>query len=396
MAMAVVDPKTVQRAVEALLKWNNSKSQKPQLLEEDESLLLNLTMKKIPAKNRINAYKIPLPHSLHAETSEICLFIDDRPKASPTKEEAMKKIKSEGIPVSNLINLSKLKSDYLPFEAKRKLFDSYDMFLADKRIVPLLPRLLGKKFYKKKEKLPVPVDLTHKNWKEQIRKACASAMLFLRTGTCCVVKVARLSMSEEEIVENVMAAINGIAEVVPSKWGNVRSFHLKLSESLALPVYQALPDTKLKIEGVKNEEEDGAKKVAKDEKVGKKKKKGRIHEVRYMDAKDEDEVKSDDDDTEGRDSENEQMSHGELGKKKRKTGDLTEDGVLGELNGEKRLKVKNKDDLKQKKDGGKKENGIKKKAGESGGKKEKKESKVRKLKSGETKLKAKKNKQSIE
>ncbi|KAL5583585.1 hypothetical protein UlMin_016027 [Ulmus minor] len=232
MAMAVADPKTVQRAVVALLKWKNSKSQKAQLLEEDESLLLNLTLKKIPAKNRINAYKIPIPHPLHAQSS-------------PTKEEAMKKIKSEGIPVSNLLNLSNLKSDYLPFEAKRKLFDSYD----------------------KKEKIPVPKDLTRKNWKEQIDKACASAMLFLRTGNCCVVKVARLSISEEEILENVMAAINGIAEIVPSKWGNVRSFHLKLSDSLALPVYQVLPDTKLKIEGVKNEEEDEAKEVGKDEKV---------------------------------------------------------------------------------------------------------------------------------
>ncbi|KAL5578618.1 hypothetical protein UlMin_011060 [Ulmus minor] len=228
--MAMADPKTVQRAVVALLKWNNSKSQKAQLLEEDESLLLNLTLKKIPAKNRINAYKIPLPHPLHAQI------------------EAMKKINSEGIPVSNVLNLSNLKSHYLPFEAKRKLFDSHDVFLADKRI--------------KKEKIPVPVDLTRKNWKEQIDKACASAMLFLRTGTCCVVKVARLSISEEEILENVMAAINGIAEIVPSKWGNVRSFHLKLSESLALPVYKALPATKLKIEGVKNEEEDGAKEVA--------------------------------------------------------------------------------------------------------------------------------------
>ncbi|KAK9933644.1 hypothetical protein M0R45_020831 [Rubus argutus] len=92
-------------------------------------------------------------------------------------------------------------------------------------------------------------------------------------------------MSSEQIVENVVAAINGIVEIVPRKWSGVRSFHLKLLESLALPVYQAVPDeTLLKIEGGK----DSEKEVVKYENKGLKntkmsKKKGRISEVRYMD-----------------------------------------------------------------------------------------------------------------
>ncbi|KAJ0043709.1 hypothetical protein Pint_19235 [Pistacia integerrima] len=111
------------------------------------------------------------------------------------------------------------------------------MFFADKRVVTLLSKLLGKHFFKKRKKIPVPVDLKHKNWKEQIEKVCGSALLYLRTGTCSVLKVGKVSMDAKEIVENVMAAINGIAEIVP---GNVRSLHLKMLESLALPVYQAV------------------------------------------------------------------------------------------------------------------------------------------------------------
>lgn len=65
-----------------------------------------------------------------------------------------------------------------------------------------------------------------------------------------MVKVAKVSMEKDEIVENVVAAINGISEIVPKKWENVRSLHLKLLESLALPIYQTVPDMKLKIEGV--------------------------------------------------------------------------------------------------------------------------------------------------
>ncbi|GMJ03907.1 hypothetical protein like AT3G58660 [Hibiscus trionum] len=283
----------VEKAVKALLKWRDSQShlQKPQLLQEDELLYLIVSLKKIPQNPRVNPMKVPLPHPLIHPSAELCMFIDDRPKSGITKDAASKKIKAENIPITKVIKLSKLKTDYKPFEAKRKLCDSYDMFFADKRIIPLLPRLLGKQFFKKK-KIPVPVDLKHKNWKEQIEKACSSAMLFLGSGTCCVVKVAKLSLGENEIVENVEAAINGIAEVVPSKWGNVRSFHLKLLDSLALPVYQAMPDLRLKIlaesehptsskdekQEVEEGEEDGS-----HQKKKKKKNKGRIHEVQYMD-----------------------------------------------------------------------------------------------------------------
>jgi len=245
--------------------------------------------------------------------------------------------------------------------------------------------------------------------------------LFLKTGTCSVVKVARVSMEEEEIVENVVAAINGIAEIVPRKWVGVRSLHLKLLESLALPLYQAVPDVRLRIEGVKEEEERGeGEKVGEDEgKKGKRvgKKRGRIHEVRYMDGIvgevfDEDEMGTDEieggDVGEGEDSENGKMGSGELGSKKRKKGDKAEERVSRESKRVKKPgKLKNKDDLTYKRDGslaakGKKEDGIKKRKvglpvedGESGGKKEKK-SGLLKLKSGETKVKASKSKKAVE
>ncbi|XP_028792851.1 ribosomal L1 domain-containing protein 1-like [Neltuma alba] len=388
-----VSPITVQQAVDALLKWKNSKSEteKPKLFDsDDEFVYLVLTLNKLPPKSRVNAHKIQLPHSLLSDFSEHCLIIDDRPKSNHTKEDVQTKIKSENIPVSKVLKLSKLQSNYRPFEAKRKLCGSYHMFFADKGVIPLLPRLLGKHFFKKK-KIPVPVDLKHKNWKEQIERACSSAFLFLRTGTCSVVRVAKVSMEREEIVANVAAAINGIVELMPKGWGSVRSFHLKLLDSLALPLYQVIPDMKLKIEGAKRKEEakeedkyvqDKKKEVAKkDLKVGKKK--GRIHEVRYMDdtighehIQDESGVEEDGDVEEEGDEIDEMTIEPVLDKKKRK-GSKTDKEVLTELNSEKKLKkaAKNKD--KSKKDGlsskRKKENDLPTKD-EVSGKKKKKES----------------------
>ena len=45
--------------------------------------------------------------------------------------------------VAKVIGLSKLKSKYESHEAKRNLCAQYDIFLADDRIIPLLPKLLG-------------------------------------------------------------------------------------------------------------------------------------------------------------------------------------------------------------------------------------------------------------
>ncbi|KAK2423225.1 Ribosomal protein L1p/L10e family [Trifolium repens] len=354
---------TVAKAVDSLLKWRKSKLQteKPKLFDEDEEFVyLILTLKKIPHNSRVNPHKIPIPHSLLSSSSEQCLIVDDRAnkQARLTKDEAQKKIQSESIPISKVLKLSKLASDYRPFEAKRKLCNSYDLFFADKTIVPLLPRLLGKQFFKKR-KLPVSVDLKKMNWKEQIEKACCSALLFLRTGTCSVIKVAKLSMERDEIVENVVAAMEGVVEVFPKKWAVVRSFHVKLLESLALPVYQAVPDARLKIEGVKDLEAALAKEEKKDRdgKDGKKsnKKKGRIHEIKYMDDKmsedgtdredvDADDIDDDDDVLDGvnlvdDDIESEELV-GNKGKKGMKKRDSSELGSVKSLKGSAKRKKK--------------------------------------------------------
>lgn len=283
-----ISDETVKRAVDSLLKWvkSRAKHQKPQLLEHDELLHLAITLKRIPDSSRVNSYRIPVPHPLFplGGSQDICLIIDDRVKGL-NAEIANNKVKEEGLPISKVLKYSKLKTDYKPFEAKRKLCDSFDLFLVDKSVVPLLPRLLGKSFFKKK-KHPIPVDLAHKQWKGQIESACSSVFLHVGKGTCCDVKVARVSQTRDEIVENFVAVINGLASVIPRKWKNIRSLHMKSLESVALPLYQSITETPLKIEDVKTESQidKPEKKEVDDRDVERKKfKKGRISDVRYMD-----------------------------------------------------------------------------------------------------------------
>jgi len=50
-----------------------------------------------------------------------------------------------------VIGISKLRKKYIPYEAKRNLCDSYDLFLTDERVLPLLTKALGKYFFEKKK-----------------------------------------------------------------------------------------------------------------------------------------------------------------------------------------------------------------------------------------------------
>lgn len=121
------------------------------------------------------------------------------------------------------------------------------MFFADEGVVTYMPELLGKVFIKKK-RLPLAVTLSHNNWKEQIERGCFSELLRINSGTCSVVKVGRVSMKEEEIVENVVGGVNGVVGFVLEMWESVGSFHLRLLDSMAFPLYQSVPDVGLKID----------------------------------------------------------------------------------------------------------------------------------------------------
>lgn len=326
-----LDLNTVQKAIKALLQWK--KSQKPQSLTDpqspldDDFMYLLVTLKKIPRKDHRKSFKIPLVHPLQDSLvfKEVCLIIDDRPKKDPkfktNVEVANKIIKNEDLPVSKVLKFSTLKREYKSFEAKKKLYEEFDVFFVDKRVEKMIPGVLGKVFYGSKKKVPVAVNLGKCSWKEEIERGSRSVMLKLSGGTCSLVKVGRGLMGKDEIFENVVQVIEEVVEVVPRKWAGVRSFHLKFTESLAMPIYQALANGKLGVEG----------KTKNVEVIEGRKGEGKVAEkVRSLKS-----VGIVDDDDEGRsvgeEKEGKNLGSGDILGKKRKDGDL----IMG---GNKRVK----------------------------------------------------------
>ncbi|NP_001146382.1 Ribosomal L1 domain-containing protein 1 [Zea mays] len=249
-----VPRETVASAVASLTMWMKKRTAqtRPNLLadERDDLVVLQLSLRRIPASSSARPRLLPLPHPVIGhDGASVCVISDDRPKSrSPSASDLLHASKSlHRLPVSDVIPLSTLRTDYRPYESRRRLAASHDLFIADRAIVPLLPRVLGKAFYATK-KAPIGVDFSRVGWPEQVRKVLGSAFLYLRSGTCSGIKVGRLDMEEEVIVDNVMAAVEEAVEKVPKKWANVRALHLKAVDSVALPIYQVVPELGMKIE----------------------------------------------------------------------------------------------------------------------------------------------------
>ncbi|KAJ7340318.1 Ribosomal L1 domain-containing protein 1 [Desmophyllum pertusum] len=236
-----LDRKQVELAVPALVKFVGEKKGKQlRLLNEHETILLILALKKIPNPDK-KPKKIPLPHSLHSDNVEVCLFA----KEDSTKTKEM--LKSKEVTVKKVISLAKLRKNYQSFEAKRQLCSLYDVFICDDTIYHLLPKLLGKAFFSRK-KFPVPVDLKKTNLKKEMDKVLQCSLMTLGHGPCSAIKVAHTGQTIEQAVENVVSAVSEIARIVPRGWNNIQSLNLKTSDSISLPIYTSLPEKSLAIE----------------------------------------------------------------------------------------------------------------------------------------------------
>ncbi|XP_063286376.1 ribosomal L1 domain-containing protein 1 [Pelobates fuscus] len=234
-----LDSAQIKKAVQALLAYQKTKkSGNSLLLNEYDRISLMITVWRIPKREQ--TIKIGLPHGIRPEEVEVCLFTRDEPSMSSDQTEKFyKKLLSQhGIKhITEVIPLQKLKKEYKPFEAKRRLLGNFDMFLSDDRIRRFLPSLLGKHFYKEKRK-PISVDLKAKLLGAKLNRVIQGTQLQITNKGCCYsIRVGHTGMNINEIVENAVAVAGVLAEKLPLKWKNVKILHLKTQSSVALPVY---------------------------------------------------------------------------------------------------------------------------------------------------------------
>ncbi|KAF7447329.1 Ribosomal L1 domain containing 1 [Pyrenophora tritici-repentis] len=272
-----LDPSQVERAAKALVahmkKHVEEKKESAPVKslaadedepeEVDEPIFLSLSTKKqIGNTKSLKPVAIKLPHPIIANDVRICIFTKD-------PQRAYKDLVASGAfpaalreKVQRVLGVEKLKKRYKAFEQKRALLAEYDVFLVDDRIIKIVAEFLGKVFYKSKSKRPIPIRLTagayidksaKKDSKEpqnivgsaqgvakEIESALSSTYLSMSPSANTSIKVANLSMTPEQIVQNTAAVVSEVVNKhVGQGWRNVRSLHIKGPATKALPIWLA-------------------------------------------------------------------------------------------------------------------------------------------------------------
>ncbi|KAL8688337.1 MAG: hypothetical protein Q9218_005730 [Villophora microphyllina] len=289
-----------------LLKASTDTSDDNTSLDAEPIWLVLTTKKHIVDQHRLKPGKIPLPHSLNqSPTTTICLISCDPQRVVKDTIAHPLFPTSLSARITRVIGISKLKAKYSSFESRRQLLNEHDIFLADTRVVTMLPRVLGKIFYKSQKK-PVPVTLEPYRQKDgsgkrvapkaasegsktiappqqvakEIEKTINCALVHLSPSNNVAIRMGLSSFMPQAIAENVEAVVSGLTDkFIPKGWRNVKSVHIKGPNTLAFPIWLASElwveeEDVLEDEEIKNREEVRQVKAA--ERNGAGKKRGRL------------------------------------------------------------------------------------------------------------------------
>ncbi|XP_062298312.1 ribosomal L1 domain-containing protein 1 isoform X2 [Scomber scombrus] len=234
-----LDRSQVKKAVQALQAFLKTKSTSASLfLDESQQISLLFTFWKIP--KQAQTIRIPLPHGQRSEAEEVCLFTRDEPNMTTDQTQRFYKklLEERGVKnITEIIPYKTLKTEYKPFEAKRRLLGNFDMFLSDDRIRRLLPSHLGKHFYERKKE-PLSVNLQSKQLARDIHRVIQGTnMKVTNKGCCCMARIAHSGMTADEVTENIEAAVQTVVAKLRMKGPLVKVIHLKSQTSVALPIY---------------------------------------------------------------------------------------------------------------------------------------------------------------
>jgi len=247
-----LQPTQIDEAVKAftkLLDLNKAEADEKSLFStEGQKISLQISGVKLPRDCESQVIKIKLPHSTLPDTREVCLFVKDLEKGLKVDHEDTVRhftslLADKGVTgVTQVISLRELKVEYKQYEAKTQLCHRFDQFLADARVIRLLPQFLGKAFYKRK-KLPIQVNLQASDLPAEFSRCLNTTQLPIKnTGSCSTVVVGLTSHNSTQLVENTRAVVDKLVEKYPGGWVNVRSLHLN-SGSTSLPLYVSFRST---------------------------------------------------------------------------------------------------------------------------------------------------------
>lgn len=233
-----LDEETVKGAVKALLARHASEhapedagdiSGPLRLITINDRVSLQYRLQAAPAKQRLMPKRAELSYGIHSEDAKVCLFVKD-PSDSVRSE-----LDDGGIPAGiqlTILGLKELKREYKSHERRRALSKEHDVFLADSRIAPSLPGVLGSWFAKSKQ-LPITVDLARAT-RSELERALRCTAVHIPMGNSASVHVGHTGQPLKELIANVLSVGARCGQLLG---GEVLGVYLTAARVPALPIY---------------------------------------------------------------------------------------------------------------------------------------------------------------
>lgn len=142
--------------------------------------------------------------------------------------------------VKTIISVSQLKQDYTTHDLKKKLCNTYDVFLVESEIAEHVYTLLGKAFISKRKR-PIQIDTKKtKLLKITIENAIkkVSFNLSAKSNISCF-EIGIIKMDNIKIADNVMTSIDQLKEKWPGSWKNINRLYMKpmRPSKISIPIY---------------------------------------------------------------------------------------------------------------------------------------------------------------
>ncbi|KAJ1564221.1 60S ribosomal protein L10a [Nowakowskiella sp. JEL0078] len=109
----------------------------------------------------------------------------------------------------------------------KKLAKKYNAFLASEALIKQIPRLLGPGL-SKAGKFPTPISHSE-SLQEKVDEIKGTIKFQLKKVLCLGVAIGHIQMTEDQLVQNIMLAINFLVSLLKKNWQNVKSLNIKSS-----------------------------------------------------------------------------------------------------------------------------------------------------------------------
>jgi len=203
----------VRQNVQQLLDYSQNEKKRNFL----ETVELQIGLKNYdPQRDKRFSGTIKLP-SIPRPGMSVCILGD---------QHDLDRAKHLGIDAMSADDLKKLNKNK---KLVKKLARRYDAFLASDTLIKQIPRILGPGL-SKAGKFPTPIS-HNEDMGNKVNEVKSTIKFQLKKVLCLGVAVGNIAMTEDELISNIMLAINYLVSLLKKGWQNVGSLVIKASMS---------------------------------------------------------------------------------------------------------------------------------------------------------------------